>query len=202
LLDELKSQGVLENTIVVLTADHGELMGAHGLMAKHTWHEESIGIPFILHWPDRLQPGQSDIVMNTVDIMPTLLGMMGQQVPETVEGSNFAPVIFGGDAPQSAHEAYISAYPGTNEAMRAFAAAGIDNKSYGWRGIRTLTHTYVVHKGYEPDCEVMRLLYDLQADPYQMNPIKVKRAEEHPLAFELEGKLSDWLMKIKDPFVL
>lgn len=202
LLEELESQGVLENTIVVLTADHGELMGAHGLMAKHTWHEESIGVPFILHWPDRLVPGRSDIVMNTVDIMPTLLGMLGLQVPATVEGSNFAPVIFGGDAPQSANEAYICAYPGTNAAMKAFEAAGIDNKSYGWRGIRTLTHTYVVHKGYEPDYEVLRLLYDLQTDPYQMNPIQIKRAEEHPLAVELEAKLSDWLTKIKDPFVL
>jgi arylsulfatase A-like enzyme len=212
LMNELKKQGILDHTIVVLTADHGELMGAHGLMAKHSWHEESIGVPLMIRWPQGLKAGQSDIVLNTVDMMPTLLGLMGQDVPEQVEGTNFAALLRplqGSDKNandkvlvQKANEAYISAYPGTKEAMDAFAQAGLDNRAYGWRSVRTKQYSYVVHKGYAPGESVQRLLYDLVNDPYQMNPLALQTAEENPLAAHFEEKLGIWLGSIHDPFEL
>ena len=51
LIDFLKENNLYEDTLVILSADHGDMMGSHGLMGKHVWYEESIKIPFVLHVP-------------------------------------------------------------------------------------------------------------------------------------------------------
>ncbi|UQZ86600.1 Arylsulfatase [Paenibacillus konkukensis] len=203
LLQKLKELGLADDTLVVLSSDHGELMGAHGLMAKHSWHEESIGIPCLMRWPGHIAAGETDLLFNSVDIMPTLLGLAGLAIPETVEGTDCSGPILGrgGDAPSAA---FICTFPGRKDAIEQFAAQGLDNKRYGWRGVRTARYTYVVHRGYsavDPSF-CLRLLYDLQEDPYQMNPLKLQRASQHPVAERLEGQLREWLEAAGDAFII
>ncbi len=200
ILSELKQLGLEEDTIVVLSADHGELLGAHGLMAKHSWHEESIGIPCMMRWPNRLQSGTTDVLFNSVDIMPTLLGLMDVAIPTTVEGTDFSPVLLGHGEVEM-ETAFICAFPGRKEVIELFRSMGLDNKEYGWRGVRTKRHTYVIHKGYAPDQPIERLLYDLEADPYQMNPLRLANSDENELALKLEAALLKWLERTKDSFL-
>ena len=73
-------------------------------------------------------------------------------------------------------------------------------KSFGWRGIRTKTHTYVVDLGCEPEAKPRRLLYNNALDPYQMSP---KELSPHdPEAKKYEGILRQYLEKLNDPFLL
>lgn len=209
LMERLAQLDIAENTIVVLTSDHGELLGSHGMMAKHSWHEESIGVPFIIRWPGRIAAGATTEILNTVDIMPTLLELMDIPVPRTVEGHSLAAHMkehdeLGGrvtdEAAGKERRALISAYPGRLAAITAFREAGLNHLAYGWRGIRTKRYTYVVDKGYAPDEGVARWLYDLQEDPAQQHPIALKHAAEHPVASELEKELKERLAGIQDPF--
>jgi arylsulfatase A-like enzyme len=202
LLQGLQEQGFADNTIVVLTSDHGELLGSHGLMAKHSWHEESIGVPFIIRWPEAIRPVETDLVLNTVDIMPTLLSMAGLTIPDSVQGEDLSNVLLEGKAETEDRMVYLSAFPGRKEAMDAYRDAGLDNRLYGWRAVRNRRYTYVVHKGYFPGEPEVRLLYDLEEDPYQVKPISIRTASEHPVAEGLERELAHFLSLTGDGFTV
>lgn len=199
ILDTLKEENLDENTIVVLTADHGEMMGSHGIMAKHVWYEESIGVPFCVRWPGVIEPQTTDALLNTVDIMPTLLGLADLKVPETVRGEDLTGVLKGdGSGPD---KAFLCAYPGRKEALDLFEEHELNNLAYGWRAVRTKEYVYVIHRGYAPNQQTIRLLYDLKDDPYQLEPEEFNRTPKEGVAKELEKELFVWLEEQKDPFL-
>ncbi|OCT15325.1 sulfatase [Paenibacillus pectinilyticus] len=198
---EVQELGLAENTLLVLSSDHGELMGSHGLMAKHSWHEESIAIPCLMNWQGTIGPGSTDVLFNSVDIMPTLLGLAGVPVPSSVEGLDLSGTLLGTSHTENS-SAFICAFPGRKDAIEQFASAGIDNRKYGWRGIRTKLYTYVVHKGYVPGAEVQRLFYEHEKDPYQLNPVVLKERPTTELLISLEAELQSWLDRTKDSFEL
>ena len=204
MIEKLEQLNIAQDTIVVLTSDHGELLGSHGMMAKHSWHEESIGVPFIIKWPGHIKAGMTSEILNTVDIMPTLLELMELPVPSSVEGCSVADMVLGrtSESSELGRVGYISAFPGRLEAIKAFQEAGLDNRHYGWRAVRSERYTYVVHKGYFPGIETTRMLYDLQEDPYQLNPFYLNHASDHPTAVLLEGYLMDYLIQTKDGFLV
>lgn len=84
MLAAIKEAGLEDDTIFVFTSDHGELFGAHGRRAKNIFYEEAVRVPFLVRYPGKLQNGERDVCLNTVDIMPTLLSMMGMKddIPE------------------------------------------------------------------------------------------------------------------------
>ncbi|WP_422661187.1 sulfatase [Paenibacillus sp. EC2-1] len=200
LLQVLKEEGLDSNTIVVLTSDHGEMMGSHGLMAKHVWYEESIGVPFCIRWPNVIPEMRTDLLLNTVDIMPTLLRLLDLEIPMSVEGTDLSGFLLNREK-GGPEEAFISAYPGRKEVIEAFQEAGIDNREYGWRAVRTHDYTYVLHHGYAPGDKLVRYLYDLRTDPYQRQPERIEHISDHLLARELEIKLQHWLKEMKDPMI-
>ncbi|SQA14941.1 Choline-sulfatase [Streptobacillus moniliformis] len=91
LIDYLKENNIYENSIIVLTADHGEMLCSHGLWSKHVWYEESIGVPFMIKFGDNR--GITESVLSGVDIMPTLLSLLDLKIPKTVEGKDLKEVI-------------------------------------------------------------------------------------------------------------
>ncbi|RJX39643.1 sulfatase [Paenibacillus pinisoli] len=204
-LDKLEQLHLTDNTIVVLTADHGELMGAHGFVAKHSWHEESIGVPFMLRYPQQIVPARTRCVLNTVDIMPTLLELIGLDVPSSVQGQSMIPHILdeqqqGKPEDEWAEVAYISAFPGQMAAIERFQQHGLNHLHYGWRGVRSRSYTYVVDRGYSTDSPVQRLLYDLRADPSQCSPLHLDNAKQHPVSEKLEQYLIAYLKMTNDEF--
>lgn len=201
LMAALREHGFEQDTVVVLSADHGELMGAHGLMAKHAWYEESVGIPCLMRWPGHIPRGETELLFNSVDIMPTLLGLLQLPIPEQVEGSDYSAAVRGEEGAAGAAAAFLAAFPGRKEVIEAFSSRGLDNRAYGWRAIRTANHTYVIHRGYAPEEPVQRLLYDLRADPFQLQPAHLASADEHEEAMRLEQELKQWLQRMGDAFL-
>ena len=198
LLQKLKDDGLYDDTIIVLTADHGELLCAHRLWSKHVWYEESVAVPFIIKYGDRYIKGRTESVLNGVDIMPTILSLMGLPIPNTVEGVDLKEVILTGDKKEN--YAILSAYPGQARAVKGFEEVGEKNIDYGWRAVRSERYTYVINRGYRLDYGVERLLYDNIADPYQLNPVKIDKIEENPLAEKFEKILKEWANKYQDNF--
>ena len=89
-IGSLREQGILENTIILFTADHGDMLGKHGLWAKSLFFEESAQVPMILTGPlgdgrvgcDRVD----ERLVGWQDVMPTLLELAGIEIPESVDG--------------------------------------------------------------------------------------------------------------------
>ncbi len=89
LMAYLETHDLMKNSVVVLSADHGDMLGAQGLMGKNIWYEEAIKIPLMIC--DReVTPGRTDILFSSEDHMPTLLELLDVSVPECVEGKSFA----------------------------------------------------------------------------------------------------------------
>jgi arylsulfatase A-like enzyme len=184
-LDEL---GVAEDTIVVFTSDHGDMIGSQGERRKQRPWDESIRVPFLLRYPKAHGKTGREITMplNSPDIMPTLLGLGGIAIPEVVEGRNLAPVIRG------------VAEPGDEGTLIAcLAPFGEYTRAQGgreYRGIRTKRYTYV------RSLEGPWLLYDNETDPYQMDNL-VRKAAHQALQARLEKELQQLLDVRGDKFL-
>jgi arylsulfatase A-like enzyme len=102
----LASLGMADNTVVVLTADHGELLGDHGLIGKMGWHEESYRIPAMVCDPRRPAGHGTvlDVPTENVDLLPTLCELMGVATPVQCDGTSLDPWL-DGTASTAAHQA-------------------------------------------------------------------------------------------------
>ena len=97
ILQELEDQGILEDTIVVYTADHGDFAGEHGLIWKNLGFYESIHhVPLIMRYPAALPQGQVfDGFVESVDLYPTWTDLLGLPTPNTVQGRSLVPALQG-----------------------------------------------------------------------------------------------------------
>lgn len=188
LLDELKRQGIEDNTIVVFTSDHGETMCSHGVEdPKNSIWTESFCVPFLIRWPGHLKHRVDPLLLSTPDIMPTLLSLSGCPVPESVEGRDLSGALAGGWSGRPSSALYlrnVNGDPDGDGLYRSFFPVA--------RGVRTGRYTMevTIHKDRSLD---KVSIYDDVNDPYQLSPIdRADRPELFAdLLSELSGRLRD-----------
>ena len=97
ILEKLKSSGLYEDTIIVFTSDHGELLGDHGILFKGPFHYDClIRVPLIIKWGDRICGGSRiNEISQHIDLVPSLLSYAGIPVPGGVQGRSLQPLIDG-----------------------------------------------------------------------------------------------------------
>jgi len=78
-----------ENTVVIFTADHGEMLGSHGLMAKNVPYEEATAIPFLIRYPGKLAHRCEPLFLSGADILPTVLSLAEIEIPDEIEGKDY-----------------------------------------------------------------------------------------------------------------
>ncbi len=200
ILTYLRDNQMEENTLVVLSADHGEMMGSHGLMSKNVWYEESVHIPLMMRQKNRITPGKSGVIFASPDHMPTLLEYLGLPVPDTCEGISHAASLLGREESGPEHM-FLCSYPGSAESVSAYAKLGLTHKACGWRGIKTRDYTYVITNGYMPGEKQKEYLYDDRQDPWQLHPRVIERGCEDPKVSEFRSLLKEYLDRLEDPFL-
>jgi arylsulfatase A-like enzyme len=188
LLQTLREMHVQDDTIFVFTADHGDMLFSRGMQKKQKPWDESVRVPFLLRYPAVLgRKGKTiDMPINSPDIMPTLLGLCGIDVPESVEGEDFSGVVKG-------------TQPADNDAALIMCPVPFHQWNYHrggreYRGVRTRRYTYV--RGLDGPW----LLYDNQQDPYQLKNL-CGRPEYAQVQQKLEKMLSRKLEETHDEFL-
>ena len=199
IMEYLDREGLEEDTIVVLSADHGDCMGSHGLMGKNIWYDESIRIPLYIRGP-RIAAGRTDALIASQDHMPTLLELLDAAVPDTVQGRSFASLARGESMEEEPEHAFLCMIPGMPELVEEYRKLGLNNKAFGWRGIRTKDSTYIIDNGTSPSATQRRLFYDNQKDPLQLNPIELDKGSA--LANAYDEVIESYLRKTRDPFLM
>lgn len=198
----LREHGMEEDTLVVLSADHGEMLGSHGLMSKNVWYEESIHIPLLMRQKGRIQPGKSQVLFASPDHMPTLLELLELPIPDTCQGiSHRASILGEKQAAPEPESMFLCSYPGAPESVAAFARLGQTHKAHGWRGIRTREETYVITNGYMPEDKQAEYLYEDKRDPWQLHPRVVDRDCRDEKILEFRKQLKEYLTMLGDPFL-
>lgn len=186
ILQTLKENGLDKDTYVLFTSDHGDLIGSQDAYKKQQAYEESIRVPMLIAGPG-IEVGEYKALFNSEDIMPSLLGLAGVDVPDFVEGYNYGDLMKGGEGPID-----------TATVISCIQPFGQWNRQkYGgreYRGVRTLRYTFA------RDLEGPWLLFDNHEDPYQLHNL-VGESEHQELVDKLDDLLSQKLKAYKDEFL-
>ena len=194
LLHTLEATGKAENTLIVFSSDHGDQLLEHGIMGKNCFYEPAVRVPLMVSLPGRIQPAQYAELIETVDLMPTLLEFIGIPEPIECQGRSFAPLIAGRGRAYTPHDAVFS----ENIIPEVINSGGLDLPFEKGKGVDGIRH---------PDAKMVRTerwkycyyadgyaeLYDLQNDPTESINLAGK-TEVHEVEDELRTRILNWLI--------
>lgn len=160
----LEHLGIADRTLVVLTSDHGELFGEHGVVNHVSLYEGNLMVPLVIMDPRRRDYRHVEDQVRLVDVAPTVLEIIGQDSLADVDGVSLVPLLEGGRLPDSARFAW------------SYAAASNYGLSLRDGGLRK----YVVRNDPWPHGETSEWLFDLQRDPLEINRLTAPDAEIEP----------------------
>ncbi|PIZ43523.1 MAG: hypothetical protein COY42_15670 [Armatimonadetes bacterium CG_4_10_14_0_8_um_filter_66_14] len=193
LLSGLEDRGILDDTLLVFTADHGDLCGAHrtaGGKAIWAFYDEIVRAPLFLHWPKGIAAGRRvQTMVNNVDLMPTLLDYAGLPVPAQCQGLSLRPFVEGTEDLNR---------PGFCEATHPTAAAVRRMIStHEWK----LWLYYQGRPSEQPFKESRPLaLYNLTEDPGEERNLADDPAHAK-VRRELLDRLVEWMKQTDDPWL-
>lgn len=219
-LDYLDSHGLTDNTIIVYTSDQGFYMGEHGWFDKRFMYEESLRTPLLIAYPGHIQPGTvcNKLVQN-IDYAPTFLDLAGISKPKELPGRSLTPLFKAGDKVKgwrnSIYYHYydyptyhmVRKHDGVHtdryKLIHFYGAGGLDavkeNKYQRQPGTREHgCMKYLTSLGYfEPKDSAVNYneLYDLQADPHELNNLYGKPGYEK-ITKQLQKQLTDYRKSI------
>ncbi len=187
ILDALEATGQKENTIIVLTSDHGEMLGSHGLMHKGFMFKESVQVPMLVHLPGQKQQGRITGPVSQIDLVPSLLDLMGQAgAASDLPGKSLAS---------------ISQKAASGEAVSAEGAASpcVIEWNPGKQICKADVRTIVTHQNerYSHYSNGEQELYDLANDPDETQNLAYEKENKDRIN-ELQKQLRDWQEKTDD----
>ena len=158
LIDGLEARGELDNTIVIFTSDHGELLGDHGLLLKGCrFFEALVHVPLVVSWPARFAGGRrSRALVEHVDLAPTLLEAVGLPVPAGMQGRSLLPILDGRAEPDLHKPHVFCEYWDAVELPKGVGPTNHTHATMRFDG----RHKSVVYHGLG-----LGEIYDLEADP-------------------------------------
>ena len=156
LLDYLDEKGLSENTLVILTADHGDELGSHGgLIDKAgSLSEEVSRIPLVIRWPGKITPGtKTRALVSNIDITPTILEAGGySSIPPGMDGKSLMPVFRGNES--RFNELLLFHF---GHANRWYTQRALYYGDYKYLASRADNGSFIVHE-----------LYNLADDPFEL----------------------------------
>ncbi|MDR1809301.1 MAG: sulfatase-like hydrolase/transferase [Prevotella sp.] len=196
ILEYLEDNDLLENTIVVYTADQGFFLGEHGFFDKRLMYEESIRMPFLIRYPKMIQVGKTndDVILN-IDIAPTLLNLAGVSTPEYMQGRSFMPNLQGntpGDWRSSMYYRYWMHADGSHNVPSHYGIRDSRYKLIFYYG-QPLGMKGAGANSITPVWE----FYDMQTDPMEMNNL-YGNAGYREIIDQMKSDLLDLKKQYKD----
>ena len=205
ILDTLEACGLEENTIVVYTSDHGDMMGSHRLLAKCVQFEEVVRVPQLVHLPgqrDQIRIGEP---VSQVDLVPTLLDLMGQPIPHHLQGRSLRPRIEGAAVlpPDDVFIEWNGPNHGLGDVMGRVAIPEpmreLASEDEIVAAVTDPVRTVITPDGWKFNCSPLgeHELYNLNDDPGETTSLAM-RAGMRPLMEELVDKIRDWQERTGD----
>jgi len=179
LIERLKELDLYENTLLIITSDHGEVFGERNII-EHSFalYQDEIHVPLIIHYPNNKEGHIIDDVVSLVDIMPTILELLGDETPEELQGNSLLNMRAG-----NLRTVISESFTGANE-----------KKKYAHR----FQPEWAIFSGsskFIKSADGRREFYDLSSDPSETrNLFKT----DHHESEKLEKELNEWLKTVKN----
>jgi N-acetylglucosamine-6-sulfatase len=174
----VKENGLANNTMVVYMGDNGFSFGEHGLIDKRHAYEESMRVPMLVWAPGMVQPNSVvDRVVMNVDVAPTFLELAGVARPSQMQGYSFTQLLRGNTAGWKRDKVFYEYYWEASFPQTPTTFA-----------IRSDRYKYIYYNGVWDINE----LFDLQADPYEMNNL-IRDTAYRKIGLQLKSELFNWL---------
>jgi arylsulfatase A-like enzyme len=182
IVNHLAQRGILEDTIIIFTADHGDCLGAHKLIEKGEFmYDEIYRIPLVVAHPNCQQPGSvNDDFVYLHDLTSTAIDIAGLDVPAHMDGQSILPAMMGDHTFNGRDSIYAVFH-------RHFTVAE-------QRMVRTHTHQFTFNSADQGE------LYDLVADPYQLHNVYGQPAYE-PIRQDLMQRMEAYMETLDDPLL-
>jgi arylsulfatase A-like enzyme len=182
LMEKLRQLKLDKNTIVVFTSDHGDMLEfGEAILPKQYPHDYSSRIPFIIRWPGKIDKGSTtELLFSALDIMPSVLGLMGLDVPKECHGKNLGKAILTHDE-NAVEYIPIWLYEGK-----------------GYRGVITREYTWSTQKGATAG-SLHSVLFDRKNDPYQLTNLFAD-PKMAPVTEKLWNLTKEWMAIYNDQF--
>jgi len=190
ILDTLRECGIYDDTIIVFTADHGDMLGSHRLLQKSVMFHESIMVPLIIKLPGQERSLTIDGPVSHADLVPTILDSMGEDIPGYLQGESLLPVMEG--------EACVGDGAVTEWNTReSDGEHEIENEATAAK--RDPTRTIVTPDGWRFTCSPLgrHELYNLEEDPIEIHNL-AKSGEYSDLMKDLLGRIRAWQKRTGD----
>ena len=180
IVNHLAQRGILEDTIIIFTADHGDCLGAHKLIEKGEFmYDEIYRIPLVVAHPACQQPGSAnDDFVYLHDLTSTFIDIAGVEQPAHLDGQSCLPAMLGDHTPNGRDEIYAVFH-------RHFTVAE-------QRMVRTRTHQFTFNSADQGE------LYDLVADPYQLHNV-YGQPEYESVRQDLMARMGAYMENLGDP---
>ncbi len=177
ILDKLDELGLADNTLVIFTSDHGEMLGDHGMHSKMIFYEGSVHVPLLMRFPGRIKPGTVvESPVSSMDVCPTILDYLGMPVPEC-DGISL--------------RTFIEGKPLDHDVVSYSTGSRTPNYMIRSGDLKLMI------SGNEKNQSV-DALYDLKADPLEMRNLiisPVSPRKNRKQAEEMKKKLIRWMEK-------
>jgi len=180
--DELKAQGVADNTVIIFTSDNGYFAGSHGLASKELAYEESARVPLMIYDPRSASAGtklRSPALTGNIDFAPTILALAGLPAPANMDGVSLLPLLQNPSEDVREQMAFMNVFGSKNSALSVLTKEM--KYTYWWYGDSTMEPTeelfhvtkdplemtnLVSHPEASPTLEEMRKKYDAELDKW------------------------------------
>ncbi len=213
IIDQLKNRNLLNNTILIVESEHGEDLGEHGYFAHYDVLDTQTHTPLFIYVPQIKNLRQLSSLAGSVDVLPTILELLGETVPQNVQGKSLLPILTGKEKDGQRQQIFLERNPLWEEAILQLRdllkAKGIKVVSgiYKDIAIRTTGWKYILRLSADrmkqiswwqsltgenfsfPEAE----LYDLKNDPGETKNVISSNPE---VAKSLKGRLDAWYMRI------
>jgi arylsulfatase A-like enzyme len=195
ILTRLEQLGLAEDTIVMHTSDHGDMMSAHGLIGKQVMFEESLRIPWLVRLPAQNRSFSVAQPVSHIDFAPTVLDLLGKPAPKQCAGTSIAPLLRGESMP--ATNVFAEWHPGrTNKVVRKTALAKSDQIA---RAFGESTRSIVTPEGWKLNLRDTdrNELYHLATDPAETHNLYPQLAGNETVR-KLTGEIHRWQESVTD----
>ena len=177
IVDTLKEKGIYDNTIIIYSSDHGDLLGDHGLFYKQCFYEQSAKVPLIVHAPSRFSAGRSAAMVENIDIFSTICDLGNSDPGTGRDGFSFLPLLEDPD-------------------KRGMHRKAAFSENYYGKMIRFENWKMVYYPGRQTG-----ELYDLQDDPAEQNNLW-DELHHSDIGHMLKNMLLEWAFTTEDKLPL